>query len=198
MLRFDVERGDRWLERWLPSIAAHAAGGPVLELGCGKGRDSAELAAAGMPVIGLDRSAVAIASARGRVPSGAFHCQDIRAPFPVADESIGVVLASLSLHYFDWPQTTGLVERVRRTLRPGGMLLCRVNSTNDHRHGASGHPAIAENFYLVEGRPKRFFDRAAVDRLFAGGWRSLACEEKVIDRYDLPKSVWEVALERAT
>ncbi len=81
-------------------------------------------------------------------------------------------------------------------LRPDGILLCRLNSTNDHHFGASGHPPIAENYYLVDGEPKRFFDRVAVDRLFASGWSTLGVEEKTIDRYDHPKAVWEVVLER--
>jgi hypothetical protein len=127
------------------------------------------------------------------VLSAVFHCQDIREPWPVE----GAVLASLSLHYFPWDATVALVERIRLTLQPDELLLCRLNSTNDHRHGASGHPAIAEYFYLVDGKPKRFFDRASVDRLFASGWRALATKERVIARYDHPKSVWEVILERS-
>jgi SAM-dependent methyltransferase len=186
---------DRWLERWLPLIGERAAGLPILELGCGGGRDSEVLATAGHRVIGVDLSSAAIAKARRRVPAAAFHCQSIQAPWPV--ERAGVVLASLSLHYFPWGETVGLVERIRLTLDPKGLLLCRLNSTNDHHHGASAHPAIAENFYLVHGEPKRFFDGAAVDRLFAEGWRVLHKKEGVIARYDHPKSVWEVVLERS-
>lgn len=85
---------------------------------------------------------------------------------------------------------------MRDVLWPRGVLLCRLNSTGDRHFGASGHPEIAENYFSVDGEPKRFFDRAAVDRLFASGWRTLDCREQVIDRYDLPKSVWEVVMER--
>jgi hypothetical protein len=107
-----------------------------------------------------------------------------------------VVVASLSLHYFPWPETEALVERIRQLLVPSGILLCRLNSTNDHHFGASGHPRIDDDYYLVDGAPKRFFDRAAVDRLFSPGWRMLSVEERTIDRYDLPKSAWEVVLEK--
>jgi len=186
--------GDRWLERWLPLIGERAAGLPILELGCGGGRDSEVLAAAGHRVVGIDRSEAGVARSRARVPSGEFHCQDLRAAFPA--ERVGIVLASLSLHYFPWNETVELVSRIRRALMPGGVLLCRLNSTNDHHFGASGHPAIDENFYLVDGAPKRFFDRAAIDRLFAPGWRCLSKKEGVIDRYDHPKWVWEAILGR--
>jgi trans-aconitate methyltransferase len=186
---------DPWLERWLPLIGERAANLPILELGCGGGRDTEVLAAAGRRVVGVDLSSAAIARAREHVPSAVFHCQDIREPWPV--ERTGVVLASLSLHYFPWEETVALVERIRLTLQPDGLLLCRLNSTNDHHHGASDHPAIAEYFYLFDGKPKRFFDRASVDRLFASGWRAFAIKERVIARYDHPKSVWEVILERS-
>ena len=187
---------DPWLDRWLGLIAERAAGLPVLELGCGGGRDTAVLAAAGHRVVAIDLSPRAIANARGRVPAAEFHCQDIRAPWPIAEA--GVVVASLSLHYFPWRETEALVGGIAGVLRPAGLLLCRLNSTNDHNFGASDHPRIDDNFYLVDGAPKRFFDRAAVDRLFASGWRLLSAEEQTIDRYDLPKSVWEVAVEKAS
>ena len=185
---------ERWLDRWLSLIGERADGLPVLELGCGSGHDSDVLAAAGHRVVGLDRSDSAVARAREHVPSAVFHCQDLRDPWPV--ERAGVVLASLSLHYFPWDETVVLVERIRRVLEPNGLLVCRLNSTNDHHFGASGHPAITENFYLVDGEPKRFFDRAAIDRLFAQGWRMLHEGEGIIARYDRPKTVWEVILER--
>lgn len=168
----------------------------MLELGCGGGRDTATLTEAGHRVIGVELSREAADRARRRVPTAEIHCQDIRDPFPVASP-VGVVVASLSLHYFDWRETLALTDRVHAALRPDGLLLCRLNSTNDHHFGASGHPEIEKDFYLVDGAPKRFFDREAVDRLFAHGWRMLAIEEKVIDRYDQPKSVWEAVLERA-
>jgi SAM-dependent methyltransferase len=186
---------DPWLDRWLPLISERAAGLPILELGCGGGRDSEVLAAAGHRVVGVDLSSTAIAKARQRVPSAEFHCQDLGASFPV--ERAGVIIASLSLHYFPWDETVELVSRIRRTLEPNGLLLCRLNSTNDHHFGASGHPPIDEHYYLVDGAPKRFFDRAAISRLFASGWRELSKEEGVIARYDHPKSIWEVILETA-
>jgi SAM-dependent methyltransferase len=188
---------DPWLERWLPLVVVHADGAAVLELGCGGGRDTRTLAAAGLRVVGIDLSAEAIEEARARVPTAQFHCQDIRAPFPLPAGTPGVVLASLSLHYFDWPGTMALVERIRQQLRPGGLLLCRLNSTRDFHHGARRDvEAGADNFYLVDGIPKRFFDRAAIDRLFASDWRVVSVDEQVVERYQQPKVLWEVILER--
>jgi hypothetical protein len=71
-----------------------------------------------------------------------------------------------------------------------------VNSTRDHEYGASGHPKLAENFYLVDGSPKRFFDRSTLTALFGTGWHMLHLEERVIHRYERPKSIWEAIFER--
>ncbi len=179
----------------MPLLAERAAGAPILELGCGSGQDTATLSAAGHRVVGIDLSPERIAKARQRVPSADFHCQDLRAPFPLAEA--GAVVASLSLHYFAWDETVALAARVREVLRPGGLLLCRLNSTNDIHYGATGHPEIAPHFYDVEGERKRFFDRADVERLFGAGWRFLALEETVVRRYEHPKSCWEAVLEAA-
>src|SRR3954470_317316 len=95
-----IER-DPWLQRLLPSFVSRCGARPVFELGCGGGRDTRVLVAAGHRVVALDASADAIAAARAFVPQAEFHCQDMRAPWPVADNELGVVVASLSLHYFD-------------------------------------------------------------------------------------------------
>lgn len=197
MHRDAVQSLDPWLARWLPLVVERAAGAPVLELGCGKGEDTAALSAAGLDVIAIDLSESSLEAARLRAPAARFLCQDIRAPFPVEPERIGLVVASLSLHYFSWTDTVLLVERIRSALRPGGLLLCRLNSTKDYHFGASGHHVIEENYYNVKGRPKRFFDEAAVRRVFAGGWNALSCTEVTSRRYNKPKVAWEVILERS-
>lgn len=74
--------------------------------------------------------------------------------------------------------------------------MCRLNSTKDRNFGAVGHERLAENFYSVNGQPKRFFDRKSVNTLFANGWKFLSVEERTIGRYFLAKTVWEVALGR--
>ena len=58
--------------------------------------------------------------------------------------------------------------RIRQVLVPGGLLLCRLNSTEDRHFGARGHPVIEPHYHLVDGTPKRFFTEAAVREMF---WR---------------------------
>ena len=77
------------------------------------------------------------------------------------------------------------------------MLLCRLNSTNDTNYGSIGHPQIERNYYLVNGEPKRFFDRTDVDLLFASGWNIRAKAEETIERYPIPKVIWRVVADVA-
>jgi SAM-dependent methyltransferase len=144
----------------------------------------------------FDLSAEAVANARKRVPGATIEQRDVRDPFPVEARSLGLIVASLSLHYFPWSETLALVERIRQALRPGGVLLCRLNSTEDHNFGATGHREIEPHFYEVDGAPKRFFDEAAVRVLFASGWRILAIEHVTTRKYVLAKALWEVVVER--
>jgi SAM-dependent methyltransferase len=195
-----VAEADPWLERWLSLIIERAAGKPVLELGCGTGRDSVVLSAAGLLVTGIDQSAESLAEARVRVPNGTFYEGDIRDGLPEI-AGFGAILASLVLHYFTWEETEAIVQRLSGCLRRGGLLLVRVNSTQDHEYGASGHPEISANYYLVDGTPKRFFDRDAMLHLFGESsrrqaWNFLHLEERVIQRYERPKAIWEAVLER--
>jgi SAM-dependent methyltransferase len=187
---------DPWLQRWVPLIVERGTDHPVLELGCGNGEDTATLIENGMDVIALDVCEHAIANAQSRAPAARLFCRDLREPFPLAPESTGVVIASLSLHYFPWQETEALLRRIHDSLRPSGLLLCRLNSTNDHHYGASGHPQIEENYYAVDGKPKRFFNQTAVERLFSRGWNILGMEERYTDKYEKPKSLWEIVLEK--
>jgi SAM-dependent methyltransferase len=183
---------DPWLEPLLPEIRARSGGKPLLEVGCGEGLDTAVFVGGGCRVIAIDRSEAALVEARARAPGAELHCQDIRAPFPLAAGGASVVVASLSLHYFAWDETVQLVTRVRDVLEPGGLLICRVNSTNDRNHGSVGHPELAKNYYSVAGSPKRFFDRADLELLFGKGWQVRTLVEETIHRYALPKVVWRL------
>jgi len=187
---------DPWLQNWLPLLHDRAVASLILELGCGIGKDTAILIEAGFRVVAVDLSPRAVECARHAAPQAEFHIGDIRAPFPVAAGEVGVIIASLSLHYFAWVETLALVERIRTTLRPSGALLCRLNSTKDHNYGATGYPRIEDNFYLVQGEPKRFFDQTSIAAVFATGWRKLSIAERVIERYSHPKVIWEVIVER--
>ncbi len=188
---------DPWLSRWLQTIEKSAKGLPVMEIGCGTGDDTSTLVKAGFPVVAFDISSASVAATRVRAPEARVSCQDVRAPFPLGDGEAGAIVASLTLHYFPWSETLELVRRVRRTLAPDGMFLCRLNSTEDKHFGASGHPDIEPNYFLVDGQPKRFFDRPGVDALFDSGWVMLSTEHQTTRKYVRSKALWAIVARKA-
>lgn len=192
---------DPWLNRWLPLLREASAARPVLELGCDTGIDTAWLLGQGFAVTATDIAADALAECARQAPGATLLAHDLRAPLPFADGQFGAVLASLCLHYFPWPTTQAAVVEIHRCLAPGGLLLCRLNSTRDVLHGATGYEEIEPNYYRVNaryGENKRFFDRAAIDALFEQGWQVVSVQELTNHRYEQPKVAWEVVLRKGT
>ena len=66
--------------------------GPVADVGCGAGRVSAHLAAAGLDVIGYDLSPGMVQTARQDQPGLRFEVASLHA-LPVADSTLGGLLA---------------------------------------------------------------------------------------------------------
>lgn len=192
-----VTDSDPWLERWLPLLGDAGRQPRLLELGCSSGRDTAWLTRRGYRPVSLDISAEALEQCARNAPQATLLRHDLQDPLPFPDAHFEIVLAALCLHYFEWRKTLEIAADIRRCMAPGALLLCRLNSTRDFHHGAAGHEAIEPNYYRIDGRysdKKRFFDRTAVEALFADGWEFLALEECTIDRYDKPKAIWEMAL----
>ncbi len=183
-------QNDPWLEKWLALIRQKSQGGPVLELGCGHGWDTADLLSAGCRVIAADISAENLTECAESVHEAKLVQMDNGKPLPFADHSLPVILASLSLHYFSWNVTLQIASELKRCIRNKGLLLARFNSINDHNFGAASDVEIEPNFYQVGDRTKRFFDETSV-RLLLEGWDVQFLEENVIYRYEKPKYVWE-------
>lgn len=107
---------------------AQRAGGRVLELGSGTGRLTVPLARAGIPIVGIDRSAAMLArvrprARRGRGPVPAVARGDITA-LPFADAAFRLVMAPYGLVQ---SLLTDLVlartlREAARVLAPGGTL----------------------------------------------------------------------------
>ena len=187
-----------WLERWLPHIGAPSPQRPILELGCGFCDDTVYLERSGYRVIAADLAADRLSICTQNVQRAALLRLDLRSPLPFSDDSFPVIVASLCLHYFPWDETVRIVQEVRRCLTDDGLLLCRINSTNDVNFGAVGHPLIDPNldpaYYQVGDRRKRFFDEQSVRDLFAVGWAIESLQEQTITRYERPKAIWKAAL----
>ena len=93
----------------------------VLDVCCGSGDLSAELAAAGCQVVGIDTSSRMLAYARQKRIAATFDWMDAAA-MPFRREFDAAVI-SLALHALSAPLRGGVWECMRRAVRPGGRLI---------------------------------------------------------------------------
>ena len=142
--------------------------GPVADLGCGPGAHSLALARRGYDVVGFDGSPRMIEVARTRANRDAlaarFDVQDVSAPLPFADGSLGGVLAILVLQHLRHP--AAFIAEIRRCLWPGGHLLITA-PTRDSTPLRSQNPywrLRALCYHLVPGIIT-FYDTNSLPRL---------------------------------
>ena len=134
------------------------AGDLVLDLGSGTGEDSADLISMGLAVVAFDHSMYRLRHLREVAPGARIVRGDMRKRLPFSDGYFRTVVASLSLHYFDWRTSKAIVSEVGRVLQPGGWLICRVNRVGDVRFEyGRGREVEPEFFEVRPGHFKRFF-----------------------------------------
>ena len=109
--------GDHSPYRWL-ARAVSATATIVVDLACGSGPMSRELAQPGRTIVGLDLSEHELALASQRGPGPWVRADALQLPFK--DASIDVVTSSMGLVVVQ--PLTRVIEEVARVLRPGGVL----------------------------------------------------------------------------
>jgi uncharacterized protein YceH (UPF0502 family) len=123
-------------ERWLlDRVVAHAAGGPVVEAGCGPGHTTAYLAAAGADATGIDLSPAMIAEARRRFPDGTYEVGDLRQLMrPTTAPGWSAVLGWYSLIHLAASELPDAIGALARPLAPGGWLVLGMHAGSAVRH----------------------------------------------------------------
>ena len=173
---------DGWLD---PYVQTLREGGPLLDLGCGSGVNTIHLHRLGIHTIACDFSQAALDHLLGVLPAQRTLCLDMTNGLPFADGSMGTVIADLCLHYFSTDVTYRVLADIRRVLKPGGMLLCRVNAYEDG-FVSLVHEKIEEDYYWVKSCAKRFFTRQSLLH-FLAGWQVTKLTEKVTEKYGFIK-----------
>lgn len=91
----------------------------ILDLGCGTGQLTAEIAGAGAETLGIDSSPDMIGQARQNYPKLKFQLADARTF--VVDEPFDAVFSNAALHWI--PDARPVVQSIHRALKPGGRLV---------------------------------------------------------------------------
>ena len=123
-------------ETWLlDRVAAHADGGPVVEVGCGPGHVTAYLAEAGADAFGIDLSPAMVDEARRRFPEGSYEVGDLRDLMrPPTAPGWRAVVGWYSLIHLAASELPGAIEALARTLDTGGMLVLAMHAGAEVRH----------------------------------------------------------------
>jgi uncharacterized protein len=123
-------------ETWLlDRVAAHAAGGPVVEAGCGPGHVTAYLADAGVDATGIDMSPGMVAEARRRFPDGSYEVGDLRRLMrPTTAAGWSAVLGWYSLIHLAASELPDAVSALSRPLAPGGWLVLALHAGSEVQH----------------------------------------------------------------
>ncbi len=110
------------LSEWLTVLPKRAV---LLDLGCGGGQDSRYLTAMGHRVVGLDRTMPLLQFAEKRAPSVPLILADMRV-LPVCVGSLDGIWAAASLLHLPKAAAMNVLVKLRRCLRPGGVLAATV------------------------------------------------------------------------
>ncbi|OWV78411.1 SAM-dependent methyltransferase [Rhizobium sp. R634] len=156
-------------------LAGQAPGASILELGCGAGQDSAYMLQQGFDVTPTDGSAELARQAEARIgrPVRVMLFQDLD-----AEDAYDGVWAHASLLHVPRPELSDIFARIRRALRPGGLLHASFKAGE-----AEGHDGL--------GRYYNYPSAAWLsDLLTKGGWREIAIAEHDGGGYDGKPTRW--------
>ena len=185
---------DLWLDKY-KEILDVSKNQTIIDLGCGTGGDTLYLKKRGYSVLSVDNSDEALASVKNNILNSETKNLNIAERLPFEDESIQLIIADLSLHYFNDNTTKKIIKELKRVLKAKGHLIIRVNSINDINYGAGEGEEIEKHFYLSKTGFKRFFDEEDISSYFYE-WDIEYLEEDKIDRYGNDKKAFEVLVKK--
>ena len=180
---------DNWLDKYLPLFKNCQT--KILDLGCGAGNDTLYLLEKGFKVISCDYAENALENLKRNIPQVETLKLDMTQILPFYDEVFDIIIADLSLHYFDDSTTKRIMLEIKRILKNDGHLLARVNSIKDINHGANQGKELEKHYFYVEGYNKRFFDLKDAEYYFSKIGTVSAIETQML-RYEKPKEVIEI------
>jgi trans-aconitate methyltransferase len=127
-------------------LLAPRPGERIVDLGCGTGSLTAQIAAAGAEVLGIDSSEAMIARARELYPDLRFEVA--RGEDFAVEEPVDAVFSSAALHWMSPPEA--VAKSVARALKPGGRFVAEMGGKGNIATIVGGiYQALAE-----EGIPR--------------------------------------------
>ncbi len=144
----------------------------ILDIGCGLGQLTAELARSGARVTGLDNSASMVEAARAAHPGIEFIAADL-VEFEAA-EPFDAIFSNAALHWIHPPATAA--RRMAQALKPGGRLVAELGGTGNvgamidaanELLAERGHAAQSPWFFPGVGEYSQILETAGLEVTFA-------------------------------
>lgn len=196
--RSSVPVYDLWLDEYKEILESNKDN-EILDLGCGIGADTLYLIERGYNVLSCDFSNEALKSIQDNIPNSKTLYLDMMEKFPIKDNTYSLIIADLSLHYFDNETTIHIMREIKRILNNNGILLSRVASVNDFNFGAGVGEELERNYYFEGDYTKRFFDFEDINKYF-GIIGSVEAEKTQMtrneDEYLKPKILYKVKVDK--
>ena len=186
---------DIWMEKYKDIINQNELG-KALDLGCGLGQDSVYLKEKGYDVIACDISTYALDQIKEKYPEIKTQHLDVSNKLPFEGNSISLINANLSLHYFTMDKTKEIFEEIRRILKPGGLFIGRMNSDKNN-YVNENTQIIEENLYYEPktNKYRRLFNQEQFD-LLTPNWNIIILNEDETIRAGYKKYTWEFILKK--
>ncbi|MGC8915855.1 MAG: methyltransferase domain-containing protein [Thermoanaerobaculum sp.] len=190
----DAHRGSRAeiLERCRDYVEIFRGGGPVLDVGCGRGELLEALTTAGIPAFGVDTDAAAVAACRelglaARVGDG------VEALAAQPEASLGGVACIHVIEHLSAARWMKLVELAAKALRPGGILAVESPNPETLRVGASLFWLDPTHLRPVHPEAVRFVAEAVgLEVIGVRRLRPFPAEEQLARK--VPDARWEPAM----
>ncbi len=189
---------DNWLDDY-KDILNKNKNFEILDLGCGIGADTLYLIERGFKVLSCDFSLEALENIKKNISNSQTQYLDMIETFPLASESYALIIADLSLHYFDNETTIHIMSEIKRILKNNGILLARVASVKDFNFGAGIGEQLEKNFYFEGDYTKRFFDSEDVNKYFSIIGKVEFSETTMIrneEEYSKPKILYQIKVQK--
>ncbi len=135
-------------------LLAPRAGERILDVGCGTGHLTAQIAASGARVVGIDRSDEMIATARRNYPQLRFEVADAeRFEF---EEPFDAVFSNAAIHWMK--DQRGVASSIWQALKPGGRFVAEFGGRGNVRHIETAlRRALQQAGYEVSDEPYYYF-----------------------------------------
>ncbi|MCI1986395.1 MAG: class I SAM-dependent methyltransferase [Lactobacillus sp.] len=150
----------------------------VLDVGCGTGELTKQIAALGHQVTGIDTSAEMLSLARQHDPSGDYRQADALT-FP-GEHDYDVIFSNAVFHWI--PDQAQLTQALHRHLIPGGLLVCEFGAHGNIQAIATVFGQVAHLYGLNYHNPFYFPTQAEYQTVLAHG----GFTDAHIEVYDRP------------